>query len=137
MISSSRNCIDVEKVNSYSTEGSKQETIVLQTTQPGSQGFFLKKMGRAGKGPGIGRSTFFSDWLVAMLQLMLLLCERCEIEFRTQMGASKEATPTKIFLRHPVCMLYSESKDSHTNLLHPQFLGVFLREITELLTVST
>ena len=36
--------------------------------QPRSQGFFPKKMGRAGKGPGIGRSILFSYWLVAMLQ---------------------------------------------------------------------
>ena len=41
------------------------------------------------------------------------------------MAGSKEATPTKIFPGHPVCMLCSESKDSHANLLHPQFLGVF------------
>ena len=38
--------------------------------QPRSQGFFPKKMGRAGKGPGIDRSVFFSDSLVAMLQLV-------------------------------------------------------------------
>ena len=42
-----------------------------------------------------------------------------------KMGASKEATPTKIFPRNPICMLCSESKDSHANLLHPQLLGVF------------
>ena len=37
-------------------------------------------MGRAGKGPGIGRSILSSDWLVAMLQLMSFLCECCKIE---------------------------------------------------------
>ena len=41
------------------------------------------------------------------------------------MGARKEAMPAKIFPRISVCTLCSESKDSHANLLHPQFLGVF------------
>ena len=36
------------------------------SVQPPSQGFFLKKMGRAGKGPGIGRSILLSDWLFQM-----------------------------------------------------------------------
>ena len=40
------------------------------------------------------------------------------------MGASEEATPTKTFPRNPLCMLCS--KDSHANLLHSQFLGIFL-----------
>ena len=45
------------------------------------------------------------------------------------MGARKEAMPAKIFPRNPVCTLCSESKDSHANLLHPQFLGVFLGHV--------
>ena len=36
------------------------------SVQPPFQGFFLKKMGRAGKGPGIGRSILLSDWLFEM-----------------------------------------------------------------------
>ena len=34
--------------------------------QPRSQGFFSKKMGRAGKGHGISGSILLSDWLIEM-----------------------------------------------------------------------
>ena len=41
-----------------------------------------------------------------------------KLNFILKMWASKEATPTKIFPRNQVCMLCSESKDNHANLLH-------------------
>ena len=40
-------------------------------------------------------------------------------------GPLRRGHQLRFFPRYPVRMLCSESKKSHANLLHPQFLGVF------------
>ena len=40
-------------------------------------------------------------------------------------GPLRRRHQLRLFSRYPVCMLCSKSKNSHANLLHPQFLGVF------------
>jgi hypothetical protein len=44
--------------------------------QPRSQGFSLFVIGKAGKGPGTGRSSMYSDWSMTSS----LLCKECNLE---------------------------------------------------------
>jgi hypothetical protein len=47
----------------------------LVPNQPRSQGFSLFVIGKAGKGPGTGRSSMYSDWSMTST----LLCKYCNL----------------------------------------------------------
>ena len=95
--------------------------------QPRSQGFFPKKMGRAGKGPGIGRSVLFFFWLAGCnVQINVIFMQKLWnwISYSNWRPVTRRRQ-LRFFPRIPVCMLPLESKDNHANLLHALFLGVF------------
>ena len=71
-----------------------------------------------------GRFFFLIGWLQCYNQCNFY-ANVVKFNFILKMGASKGATPTKIFPRNPFCMLCLESKDSHSYFFTHNFWVFF------------
>ena len=49
-------------IYSFKLNDQKSTCTMINSAQPRSQGFSLFVIGKAGKGPGTGRSSMYSDW---------------------------------------------------------------------------
>jgi hypothetical protein len=51
-----------ERAGKFTASCRVTSAATVDTSQPRSQGFSIFVIGKAGKGPGTGRSSMYSDW---------------------------------------------------------------------------